>query len=481
MKLIKKHWKKILIALAVIFFIYKIATTFFVEKEAIKNTETMLVETFSLTEKKEGNLDTFCSVETSTDAPVTAEASGKVTSVLVKDSAQIKKGDVLFTLENVNQRLGVQNALVALKSAQLALSELLNNNSDADSSLLSQTKKQQDISIASARNIYLNTDLRAYPEDYDESSEAPKILGNYSCNTEGQYIIETYSSASSTGASFYVKGLESGRNTVSVDYAVPFGNCGLEIVFPKDFKSNKTWVIPVPNTRSGQYFSNKKNYENLVSGKDIVVINTKASPERISQERARVTQAQLQLESAQHELEKSSIRATVSGTLTDFDIAIGDFVSMNQDYGRIKSIDTLQLVAYINADEKKYIAEGSAVNVNDKKYQIELVSASVDSMKKIKVTITPENDSSFIEGTEYACSLERTNNNTGDDIVVPLSSISIIGNKPYVLMVEDGIAYKKEIETGAILGKDIIIYGVVSGDVIRDARSVRDNQRVTTK
>ena len=482
MTFIKKNYKIIIIVLIIIFIVYKIISTFSPKEEESKELHVSPVEVFSLSEIKKGNLDTFCSVETATDAALIAETSGKVESIKFDEGDFVEKGDLILELENINQRLAVQNARVSLQSAELALSELLNDNGEDTSSLLNQTETQQNINVSSARNSYLNNDLMAYPEDYDEDSERPIVSGNYQCDTEGEYVIEVYSSAAKSGASVNVSGLENGRVSVSTDYSVPLLNCGLEIVFPKEFKKDKKWIIPVPNTRSANYISSKNTYANALSGKDLVLNQTQASPERIAQERSRVSQARLQLESAQHQLNKSYIKASVSGTLTDFNSSIGDFISMNQEVAKIKSIDDLELIAYVSPDEKKYISIGSRVTVGDSEFTIQNISPSVGIDKKIKVTVSSIEKNNLTEGTELVCSIERTSLfNDSEDKIVPLSAVSIIGTHPYIFELKNGIATKREIETGAILGDSIIIYGTDFGDIIRDARSIRDGQKVIVK
>jgi hypothetical protein len=111
----------------------------------------------------------------------------------------VRKGDTLFSLENIQERVAVQNAKVALRSAELALSDLENdNNSDLSGSLLSQTQKQQDILIRDAKTTFLNNELQAYPEKSDQSGGAPTLSGNYACLEEGEYILDIYSSSSKT-------------------------------------------------------------------------------------------------------------------------------------------------------------------------------------------------------------------------------------------------------------------------------------------
>lgn len=483
---VKKHWKKILIGLVVLFFIQKIYSTFIKEKTQLTVPETTKVELFNLYESTTPYVDAFCAVETIDNAPVVPESGGKVTSVSVSEGDSVKKGDVLFSLENIQERVGVQNARVALSSAKLALSDLLaNNDKTSTASILKQTEQQQNILIENAKNAYLNTDIRAYPEDFDEDSLAPTISGNYICEQEGEYVLELYSSAAKSGSTIRLSGLEKGLTDVSTDYAVPLGECGLEIVFPIDFRKTSTWIVPVPNTRSANHVAAKKNYENALSSKDIVLNNLEASPEQIAQQRARVTQAELQLESAQDSLSKTIIKAPIDGVISSFDIKNGDFISMGSEVGRVQSIGVTELISYVNADEKQYMKKGNKVRLLDNVFSIESVSPIVDAAtKKIKLIIGNDNKDDLVEGTEYGCQIERSVDSEfkekGDgSYTVPLSAISIIGIDPYVFEVLENKVVAVPVQTGALLGDMIVIYAELSnGSIINDARGIRTGQLI---
>ena len=66
----------------------------------------------------------------------------------------------------------------------------------------------------------------------------------------------------------------------------------------------------------------------------------------------------------------------------------------------------------------------------------------------------------------------------GEGITVPLSAISVIGTDPHVFVVVDGMAEARAVETGALLGEDVILYTELTGEIIRDARGVRDGEKV---
>ncbi len=491
---VKKNWKKILITLGVVFILYRIVSSFFGSEDT---TETQAqktpVEIIDMAMQSGQDFNAFCSVEALTDVSITSEASGKVTSVYVTDGQELVRGEKIASLENIQQRVAVQDATVALRSAELSLSELLkNNNTGNNSSIASQTLEQQEALVENARNTLFNNDLRAYPQDNPDKidSGVPTVSGNYSCMAEGEYIVEVYASSAPSGASFTFSGLESGRSSVSTTgFGTNLGDCGLELIFPEDFDKTETWVIPVPNTRSSSYTSVLSNYKTVQSGKNITVDTTIASAEQIAQKRAQVNQAALRLESARESLSKTIITAPQSGILGSFDVSEGDYVSMNSDIGRITSPNEVELVTYINAEDVKYIGLDSQVSSDTFKGMVSYISPTIDpdtKKAKVSIDIIENNDEILVEGTETACRISRnlikTKEGNQNETIIPLSAVSVIGMDYFVFTVQDSIAVAVDIVPGAILGDDIVVYGLQDVEnIIRDVRGIHDGDTLVLK
>lgn len=448
-----------------------------------------IVEIYTIGESVDETIDLLCKAEPVSTISITPQVSGKVTQVFVDEGDKVSRGQRIAQIENIQQRVAVADARVALESAELSLSELLKQNDPGfQESLVSQTQTQQEALIENARNTLFNTDLQAYPDDVDDAdiAHAPQIIGNYNCLAEGEYIVELYSSAAGSGASYTYSGLESGTESVLTGgFGSRLGSCGLELVFPEEFKNNDTWIIPVPNTRSSEYFSVKKSFENAINNKDIVLNNTEVSPERVSQERGRVNQAQLRYQLALDNLSKTIITAGAAGVISGFDLDEGNYVSAFASLGEIKTIDTFELITSVNVEQQQYITPDTVATVGDIETIVSGVAATIDSVtQKIKVTITSPEGLNVKEGDSMACTLhinQETNIQTDGGVRIPLSAVSIIGITPHVFIVDVNTSLVESIpvSTGAILGEDIIIYGIDSGSVVTDARGLRSGQKVT--
>ncbi len=447
------------------------------------------ISTYSIDTELSSVLDTVCTVQAQDEVSIQSQVSGVVERVLVNDGDYVSKGDVLFEIENIQQRVSLQDARVSLQSAQSALDDLLNNNDASDpNSLLNQTINQQESSVESARNALFNNDLRAYPLDSDDDVDevGPVILGNYTCQVEGEYIVEVYSSNAQSGASYRVSGLESGRESVSTGpFGTALGNCGLELLFADGFDKQGEWVIPVPNTRSASYYPSLKNYELALQGRDIVENQTQASPEQIAQQRGFVSQAQLRYQLALDNLSKTKITAQTSGVVTGFDINEGDFVSAFVSIGQVTNTEDLELITYVEPYEKDRFTVGNTVTIDDQETIIDQVSGALDPItRRVKITIAAPESFELIEGTDVSCRVHRNKNTTvrsDGGIVIPLSAVSIIGTDSYVFGVtgdEDVVVDPLPVVVGTLLGDSVVVYGLEAAVIARDARGLRNNDQV---
>jgi len=483
-----KNWKKILLLIVILVVVMRVSDRFAPKDDQPTPQVPVVVETFSIGQLGSAFLGASCIVQPITDVDVVAQTGGNVTRVNKEDGDVVTLGEIIFEIENTSERVSVADANASLQSAQFALEELLGDNDATDSSsLLAQTKLQQQNLIDTAQNNLFNTDLRAYPVDNPDQvrGDAPTISGNYTCEAEGDYVLDVYGSSSRSGASFRFSGLESGTDTVVVgSFASKLGSCGLEVVFPEDFSKNEEWVIPVPNTRSSQYFTLKKAYENAIEGKNITINQTGASSQEIAQERSRVEQARLRYQLAIESLNKTIVRATAAGTLAGFDLDDGQFVASNTSVAKVKTVDQLELVTYVDPKERIFIEENSEAFVGETPTSVVSIAGAIDpDTRKLKVALAPPGGLSLIEGTQLACSISRKTDATVLDdngVVVPLSAISVIGIDPFVFEItSDGLASGIPITTGALLGESIVVYGIEDSVVIAaDARGIREGDTV---
>jgi len=412
-------------------------------------------------------------VKAENETAITAESSGKVTSINKSEGDSVRKGDKLFGLNSRDQQISYQQALVQLDNQKLILQNLEKEFNKDGSSVQEALSEQQQLNVKNAYQNLLNNDLRAYPQDNPEEQRggAPVVTGTYRNIQEGSYFIEVYASGSETGASFRYTGLESGTATVSTTFPVALGNRGLSLTFPENFNKRETWVISIPNENSSSYVQLLNAYESAKKGKDTSLKQSQVTQEQLDQQRNAVRQQQLSVSQASAQLEKTIVRAPFDGNLISFDVTEGSVVSAFSPVGTIKSLGELELEFSISNRDTIYFKENDVVYRGDKVIgKIEYIAQSLDAntFKNI-VRVSLNKNIKVTEGETISISLvPNILENSSVETNIPLTAIKIIGNDPYVGIVnEDNSITIVPVETGLLFGSQIeIISGLEDYQII---------------
>jgi len=445
------------------------------------------------------NLDITGKAQAAADVDILPEASGIVRKIYKKEGDKVKAGTIILELENTDERIAVSRAQSQLNSAKVTLQEMIDDSLGSEGSTFIEITEQQELAVLNAYESLLNNDLRAYSDDpSSESSQGPIVTGTYS-GPEGEYVLKTYPSNTVSGVSFRLSGLENGSGPVSTVQPTALGKRGLFVQFPNVSTNNlvnRTWIIPIPNTRSSTYISARNAYEAAKEGKDVVLKQAEVNSEDIERQKAIVLQQELALNSAQVAFSRTIIRSPINGTITSFDLDKGDFVGLGKPTVSVKSLDDLEIVAYVTERDKTFIKTDSKVVIDDEiSGVITNVGNSVDPItQKIKVRISVDSDKNnkFIkvltEGQSVRVSIPRDNQENvttyGGYYTIPLSAVQIIGTTTNVFSVdENNIVYPVQVKTGALLGSSVmIISGLEDIDyIIKDARGIKEGEVVNIK
>lgn len=440
-------------------------------------------------------------IQAAADVDIMPEATGVIRGVYLNEGAAVSRGQTILELENADQQIALETARAQLASQQIALQELIDNSITNNDSTIAEVIEQQDVAIENAYRALLNNDLRSYPDDPTTTRySGPTITGTYSSLEEGSYIIETYKSGESSGASFNFSGLESGTQAVTLDQPVPLGTRGLFVQFvnfPSNEVINGKWVVQIPNTRSPSYTSVQSNYESTVEGKDVTIKQSEVTEEDVDRQRSVVRQQELAVRSAEIALAKTIVRSPINGTITALDLDAGDFVSGGVSVASVKSLDDLEIVAYVTEFDRLFIVEGGTASIQDLiEGEVLSVGNSVDAATqkvKVRIAVKPESlgifNTLFTEGQSVPVTLTRTANQSIRQIeqfenfhVIPLTAIQVIGTDTHVFSYDAGAntVSKIPVETGALLGDSILITDGLTDvpAIVEDARGLSDGDTV---
>ncbi len=433
-------------------------------------------------------------VESNNQATLSSEVGGVVGAVFVSIGQnvlmgdpliELNKSDALLRLQEANSLLRIQEArLEEMKSGalegQIRIAEIAFKNAEDN---LEKTIEDSEETIQSALRNLLNNDLQAYLGDEririkeDDTITSPTISGVYN-GEKGEYRLSLYGSLTQSGYSFRYEGPnnESGVGSVSTLVPQPLGDSGLYILFPEGFASYRDleWVIPIPNKRGVGYLTVKDAYDNALRNQEpaieqaekalqqaeneLILLESGTRKEQISAQEAQVNQARIGVSSAESYLEKHTVRAPFSGTVSMVSVNVGQNVGAGQQMINLINESGLRINSRISPNNARLLSVGDlAVIDNNYNGRVSAISRAVDEQTgQVELHImVDKNNNNLIVGENVL--VEIKTNSTVEGALVPLSVVEVSSSGNAVYTVENGKAKRVSVSLGSVKGDKVTI------------------------
>lgn len=350
-------------------------------------------ETISLTHVVDrGDVQEIVSVSGFVEAKNTAKLSfpttGIVTDVFVTEGTFVTKGDLLATLGAAKLVAQRTAAVADLTKAQAAEAEIVagptskmrdvTKTSVANvAAALQNTIALETEKVSNAKATLLSSNLTALSQDLNEDATPPVVTGTYTCEDEGAYTLDVYSSGAQSGFSYNYSGPEEGITTGATRQPAALGDCGLYVQFTEGDKyNNSEWTITIPNTLSPTYVSNKNAYDlartqqeqaiqaaedaYTLATKQATVSNAAPRPEVVTQSSAATKQARAQIAAIDAQIAEFSITAPFDGVITNIDITSGETAGVSPVM-TLLAIGTFELTARVPEIDITKVLQGQLV------------------------------------------------------------------------------------------------------------------------
>ncbi len=273
-------------------------------------------------------------VSTSNEIEIKPKASGDISYIAATSGMEVKKGQLILSLDSRDAQKSVRDAELALEMAQF---DLKTAQSDLES-----TKSSQDLSLGNQLTT-LNSSLIVVPDELNKQTDIATISGTYNSTVKGRYTIKPYSC--SGGSCIEYSGIESGNIFVGIGIPVPLGDKGLYITFSEAPAIGNTWYVDVPSPLSSSYFSNLKSYtEKEQSSQDAIT----SAEQAVASRELTLRQRENALTDARDALSDYSVRAPFSGVLASVPLHVGDTATSSTS---VATIITDQKIAEISMNE----------------------------------------------------------------------------------------------------------------------------------
>jgi RND family efflux transporter MFP subunit len=435
-------------------------------------------------------------VSSKSQAQVRAEAGGRITAVNYTLGDYVGAGAIIAQTENASQRAAVAQALGAVNAASAGSS-------------VSQT------GLESAKQSAVATLLSAYGTvDKTIRADTDPMFSNPS-TIQPQFSVQSSDSQSKINAESIRVSLtqilkrQAGQAGVSAsaDLSAEITRTLGELRTILDYldtilKTLNSGIATngVPQATINAYITTANTDRAAIVAAISALASAQASIENAQTgaqqgtgtSAAGLAQAEAGLASARAALEKTIIRAPISGSINSLSLKVGDYLSAGTVAVVIANNGALEVISYVTPGDAQEIAPGTTVSIETPngtvKATITRIAPAIDpATKKIEVRIgITEKANLLINGQSVTVSIPRVQKTAGAvaRITLPLSALKVGADTISVFTVDENKKLVSHLVTlGTLLGDRVVIESGVdaSMQIVTDARGLQPGQVVTVK
>jgi RND family efflux transporter MFP subunit len=438
-------------------------------------------------------------VESQTEATVRAEKGGEITRVNYALGDTVSAGAVVAEIDNAAERAAELQAEGAVQAATAAA------NTSATS--LSATKDSTVATLLSSygtveKVVHTDTDpLFTNPDGTDikfnvQSADSQAVNNSINGRVAMGAILareEQRAAALSSSDDLIAEAMKTEAELKTVrdylDNVIRALNSGVSSASVSD-SAIATYKATAAASRS----SVTSALSTLIATRQGLENAQKAAAQgegTISSTQAALTQAQGTLAAAKANLEKSIIRAPISGTINSLDLKLGDYVQSLAPVLTVANNGALEVTSYVTAEDAPRIAVGDKADVDGVGGTVTRIAPALDPLtKKIEVRIglpaTAAN--SLINGQSVVVTFTKPAAAPAQPVtgplVVPISALKIGSDAIMVFTVStSSTLVPHEVKLGALMGDRVEIQSGVTQDmiIVTDARGLQAGETVLVR
>ncbi len=198
---------------------------------------------------------------------------------------------------------------------------------------------------------------------------------------------------------------------------------------------------------------------------------------------ADVLAAEAALDAARAGLEKTIIRAPISGTINRLDLDVGNFVSASVPVVYIANARALEAIVYVSGQDLPSIVRGSKASIAGlAEGTVSRVASALDPVtKKAEIRITIPSDAPFVSGQSATLMIARKPIATeSQELSIPIAALKITPEGPTVFTVLNNILVENPVVLGQLRGSTVVVESGLIPDmrIVEDARGLKKGQRI---
>lgn len=428
-------------------------------------------------------------VRSVSEAKVSTEASGRITRVYVSLGSTIGAGALLAEIENSAQRAALLQAEGALEAAQAAIPNLSS-------------------SLESARGTALTTLLTAYANVEGAIHDGVDPLLINPETTTPTFIVTTRDSQAkltieNNRSSFdpILAREESIGTTLSInsDLVTELTHTEHEVRTARNYVDvvlkalndgivtssvSEADLVAYKAAASAARASLTGSLAAIASARSTLEVaqNNVGTDSTVSTAGASLKQAEGAYNAAKAALERTRIRAPISGTVNNFSIELGDSVGIGQQVAVISNNRALEIYVYVTEVDRARMTVGDQVVIEGGLTgSITRIAPALDPETRkieVRVGLSEATTRALVNGQSVRVSfITEGAQAESDTIRIPLTALKMEPNRTVVFSVNDeNLLVAHEVHTGNLTGNMIEITGGLERDmlIVTDARGLKE-------
>ncbi|HEV8677641.1 MAG TPA: efflux RND transporter periplasmic adaptor subunit [Candidatus Paceibacterota bacterium] len=466
---------------------------------SLDETRTVTVAAVSDLSANASPLSVAGTVSSKSQASVLSQAGGQITSVNYKLGDYVGAGAVVASVDNASQRAAVAQAQGAVDAASAGASVSQTSLSSAKSGAVTAL-----LSAYSTADKVVHADID--PMFSNPNSADPRFNIQ---STNSQAAIDAQNERTSLAPIFTRESGVSSSLTASSDLSTELSTAQAELRAIRDFLDSVISALNGGIATNGVTTANISAYLATANGDRASVVSAlsalataQAAIETAStgadtqngSSGAALAQAKAGLAAAQAALEKTIIRAPISGTINSLSLKVGDYLAAGTVAVVIANNGALEVTAYVTDTDASQIAVGGRATIETANGTalgtITQVAPAIDPQTKkieVKIGIT-SGESDLLNGQSVTVSLARkpqaTSATASSTITLPLSALKVGADDISVFTVSASSTLEAHVVTlGELLGDRVVVASGLTPDmkIVTDARGLQPGQTVIVK
>lgn len=452
-------------------------------------------------------------VTSKSEATVRTERAGEVTGVYYALGNSVTAGAIVAEMENASERAAVLQAEGAVDAAEASLNKTTGGSRTEQQEILRATLTgAQEDAVAALLGAYASVEntVRVDIDQMFSSPNSPQPHFNV-VSSETQLVQNAQNGRVVVGSILTRHAVKSSSLSPNEDLSAELIKTDEELRTVRTFLDAVIGALNKGIATQGVTESQIATYKSDASGARTTITTALSSvsaarealtvaeknleqgvtggqPEDVAAAEAALKQAQGGLAAARANLEKTIIRAPISGTINSLTLKHGDYVAVSSPVLTVANNGALEVVAYITQNDIVRIAVGDPVTLEGGVIgTVTRIAPALDPItKKIEVRIgIPANTKELVNGQSTSVRFEKTASaptaTITTPLMIPISALKIGAENIVVFTVDaEGKLVAHPVTLGTLRGDRVEISSGLEADmlIVTDARGLQAGEVV---